>query len=303
MLISLILFSILHSLIYVRLVESQLVPRECKCERVYSFKKQKLVNLTTRVNLDESRDICDQNCLGTCSRAIRKELGDDEDRITPAGLEKICEHVTPDKSIFKDGISVYNRWNLNACSRGDHLLKDNICCRFCQCSLVYFDNLKSKLSASQTHAPTPVLVADLSENIFRKNNQTRAYLCTDLDQHEECERDCRSEVGKYFAYSPLTNHINVDMFDTLVNRADSNKICEKLNETHMSPGVNLVVRVESGRREEEEEVEDGIWHKDVHLGNICCNRTCECEIVYKRGNRTLNKIGRSNVFYTNDNEF
>ena len=138
-------------------------------------------------------------------------------------------------------------------------------------------------------------MADFSENIFRKNNQTRAYSCTDLDQHEQCERDCRSEVANFFSYSPLTNDVNVDVFDPLVNRADSNQICAKLGETHMSPGVNLVVRVESGRRREVE-VEDGIWHKDVHLGGICCNRTCECEIVYKRGNRALNKIGKFIMF-------
>ena len=95
MLISILLLSIsIQHLIYVK---SQLVESECECERVYSSAKQTLVTPTTRLMMRESRDTCDQNCLVTCSRAIRKELGGDEDRLTPVGLEKICEHVTPDK--------------------------------------------------------------------------------------------------------------------------------------------------------------------------------------------------------------
>lgn len=43
-----------------------------------------------------------------------------------------------------------------------------------------------------------------------------------------------------------------------------------------------MMRMETGPR-------DVSLHKDVHLGNLCCRRTCECEIIYKHVNLTLNR--------------
>ena len=254
--------------------------RDCTCKRVYSFERKSIESLTSSPKFDELRDICDPNCIDECSREILKDLGGNATHLTHAGLEKICNHVTPQKSIFKDGISLYNRWDLSACAKGDLLLKNNICCRFCECSLGF---LNFKIGDDQTSL---VRIANFSENIFKKNNQTRAFLCSDLDHNRECEKDCRAEIANFLSgYTPIQLNENVDVYEPLLNRTESNKICQKLNRPISSPGVNVLARIETGPR-------DVSWHKDIHLGNICCNRSCECELVFKRGNRALNKTGK-----------
>lgn len=114
---------------------------DCDCERVYSFEKQTLANFQVTVVQNVFRDFCDPNCVDQCSRLIRKDLGGLEDTISERGLEKICRDVTPHKSLPKDGTQVINRWNLNDCTKGDLLLIDNVCCRFCDCKFAFFGKI------------------------------------------------------------------------------------------------------------------------------------------------------------------
>jgi predicted metal-binding transcription factor (methanogenesis marker protein 9) len=98
-------------------------------------------------------------------------------------------------------------------------------------------------------------------------------------------------VSKELDYD-IVNSIDLDNFDPIANRDDSDKICEYLDRTINSPGVDLRVRIETGPRNES-------VHKDIDLGNICCNRTCNCDIIYKSS--TLS--GKANQFLVNIEEF
>ncbi len=168
-------------------------------------------------------------------------------------------------------MKLWNRWDLQTCTRGDFNLQDNVCCRFCRCQLAFIEPLAAQFDDSK-------LVLDLSNRMIA----TRAFKCDEVDHNNECETNCRRAVNDVIFYNSL-NQINLDNYDPLSERNISNRICTVLNQTINSPGVNVVVRMETGPREIS-------VHKDVNLGNICCNRTCECKLVYKHIDRKLNKV-------------
>jgi len=118
---------------------------------------------------------------------------------------------------------------------------------------------------------------NFSSLIFNKHNNVRAYDCEELNHLDECENDCREFASKKLNYTVLTT-TSLDQYDPLRNRQDSDQICEVLNRTINSPGINLIVRYETGPRSES-------IHKDISLGNICCQRTCNCELIYRVKNK------------------
>jgi hypothetical protein len=257
------------------------VERPCKCKQVYKFEKQSIISPSQDKQVPDTRDLCDFNCVDECSQLIRKNIGGNETFLTQIGLEKICADVSSQKSVFKDGISLINNWELLDCTKNELVLKDNLCCRMCKCRFSFLEQItKSELQAE-------VIIDELTANIFKKYGEKRAYECSQLDHHKDCEIDCRFEIAKLIGGYDKINDLAVDSYNTLdalaSNRTYSNNICKILNKRVYSPGLDLVARIETGPR--------GIsWHKDVSLGNICCKRVCTCEIVYKHTNRTLNKI-------------
>jgi len=225
----------------------------------------------------DSLDICDYRCTDWCANQIRQIINNDTaidlNEITELGRENICETVFPNKSIVKDGIIVSGAWDLEGCARSDDqesvLIQDKLCCRYCKCQLAYIipKSVDTKLEI------------DFSKVIFDKYKGIRAFKCEDLNHLDECEKDCRELVADKFKLKYI-QEMSLDQYDPLRNRQDSNKICAVLNRKINSPGLNLIVRYETGPRNES-------FHKDIHLGNICCQRTCNCEIIYKLKNKNI----------------
>ena len=129
------------------------------------------------------------------------------------------------------------------------------------------------LKPKSTNYNSAQVEIDFSNLIFNKRKNVRAFNCETLNHLDECESDCREFVSKKLGYSLLTT-TSLDQYDPLKNRYDSDKICAVLNRTINSPGLNLILRYETGPRSES-------LHKDISLGNICCRRTCNCELIYK----------------------
>ena len=251
--------------------------RKCDCQLQFTLNNYLYRELEvnyTNLNSDDNRDICDFKCKQWCGSEIRKTINNDSNVITNAGREKICETVTPNKSIIKDGITLSGWWDLENCASAKDqenvFIEDRICCRHCECNLMY--TLPKELSKLTTEA-------DFSDQIFESHNRVRAYRCENLNHLDECENDCRAYVAEKLNYTLLKNR-EFDNYDPLVDREDSNKICQVLNRTINSPGINLLVRYETGPRSIS-------THKDINLGNLCCNRTCNCEVVFKTKYKNL----------------
>jgi hypothetical protein len=252
------------------------VDRTCACKQIYKFDSQTLSAPTKSQRVPDARDLCDFNCVDECSRQIRKDVGGDESVITSNGLEKMCSDVSSNKSLFKDGISLVNSWELVDCTKNELVLRDNVCCRMCTCRLSYLER----------DSLTEVSLADRSDSIFMKHGMKRAYECNRLDHHRECEADCRLEIVKLIGYDKI-NSMDIDVYDTFAapnsNRTYSNQMCKLINKRVPSPGMQVMARVETGPR-------NLSWHKDISLGNVCCERVCTCDILYKHVNRALNKV-------------
>ena len=124
---------------------------------------------------------------------------------------------------------------------------------------------------------------DLSELIFKRHGEKRAYTCTDLDHGAECETECRDEIASLLGGYSAVKDASTDNFDLLAHRDTANLVCTLLDKVIQSPGVEIIARVETGPRLNS-------MHKDLRMGNICCARVCHCEIVYKHVNRSLNRV-------------
>jgi hypothetical protein len=248
--------------------------RQCICTQDYTLRNDQYSNLTITTDrfVVDQRDECDFKCIDECNREIRLRIGGNENFITNVGLEKMCDDVTSDRAVFKDGLKLWNRWDLNGCTRNNFKVEENVCCRYCKCSLSF---LQPNIGLSQIDNSS--MVVDLTNRM----TSIRAFRCDQVDHYNECETECRAAVNDIINYDPIES-IELDNYDPLLNRNDSNRICEVLNKTINSPGVNVITRIEHGPR-------GASYHKDINLGNICCNRTCKCEILYKHFNRTLNR--------------
>jgi hypothetical protein len=235
-----------------------------------------------RFDVADERDFCDFKCIDKCSNEIRQSVGGNAAIITQEAHEQMCESVSFNKSLIKDGIKLWSIWELERCSiKGELDLENNICCRHCQCSFGYF---------GQKSAPPKHLALFDLENMVKLNDfsnaistvfaNKRAYRCTEHDHDAECESTCREQVSNLLKYEQLKAK-NVDFYDPLSNRSKSDEICKILNKQINYPGVELLVRIETGPR-------DTSSHKDIRLGRICCKRVCECELIFK--NTTKNVI-------------
>lgn len=250
--------------------------KKCDCTLQYSVSNQLIKNLQqTFVNsqANDNRDICDFRCTDWCASRIREEINQVSSSaiITDAGKENMCQKAFPNSALIKDGITIRGLWDLEECANSDDQediqIQDKVCCRFCQCKLAYLNPKTSN---------NPIIEFDFSDLISKKR-QVRAFICEDLNHLDECEQDCRIFVSDKIGYLPLKQSSS-DEYDPLLNLNDSDKICQVLNRKINSPGINLIARYETGTR---------FMHKDISLGNICCKRTCTCEIVYKTKNKNI----------------
>jgi hypothetical protein len=259
--------------------------RVCSCRQDYSIGSGSLIifnGYNRRFNVNDERDYCDFECLEKCSNEIRDSVGGNASLITQEAHEKMCESVSLNKSLIKDGIKLWNIWELERCSiKGELNLESNICCRHCQCTFGYFE---TKTSSSNHLAlfdlEKMIKLNDFSDAISDVFSNKRAYRCTEHDHDSECESECRKQVSNLLRYDKLEAK-NVDYYDPLRNRSESDEICKILNKQINYPGVDLLVRIETGPR-------DISSHKEIRLGRICCKRICECELIFK--NPTKNVI-------------
>ena len=113
------------------------IDRTCTCQRVYAVNKQEQVALPVLKVVSDDLDVCDSNCVDTCSQEIRSEIGGDPNAMTTAGLERMCADVSDAKSLHKDGIRLINKWELDLCALDSLTLLENVCCRQCTCKLAY----------------------------------------------------------------------------------------------------------------------------------------------------------------------
>lgn len=251
--------------------------RYCECKLEYSVNGNffdYLQNVIRNEEAKDSLDICDYRCIDWCANEIVQTINKNASfsEITEIGQENICETVFPNKSLVKDGIVVSGAWDLEGCAKSDDqesvILQEKLCCRYCKCQLAYI-NAKSVETK---------LEIDFSSIIYEKQKK-RAFKCEELNHLDECEKDCRELVAQKLDLKYI-QEISSDQYDPLKNRFDSNKICKILNRKINNPGINLMIRYELGPRNESQ-------HKDIHLGNICCQRTCNCEIIYKLKNKNI----------------
>jgi len=251
--------------------------RVCSCRQDYSIGSGSLINFNgfkRRFDVNDERDYCDFKCIEKCSNEIRNSVGGNANLVTQEAHEQMCQSVSLNKSLIKDGIKLWNIWELERCSiKGEFNLESNICCRHCQCSFGY---LEQKSSSSNHLAlfdlENMIKVKDFSNAISAVYANKRAYRCTEHDHDAECESECRKQVSNNLKYNVKDK--NIDFFDPLKNRFESNEICKTLNKQINYPGVDLLIRVETGPREESA-------HKEIRLGRICCKRVCECELIFK----------------------
>jgi len=241
--------------------------RYCECKLEYSVNENffdYLQNVIRNEEAKDSLDICDYRCIDWCANEIVQIINKNASfsEITEIGQENICKTVFPNKSLVKDGIVVSGAWDLEGCAKSEDqeslILQEKLCCRYCKCQLTYI-NAKSVETK---------LEIDFSSIIYEKQKK-RAFKCEELNHLDECEKDCRELVAQKLDLKYI-QEISSDQYDPLKNRLDSNKICKILNRKINNPGINLMIRYELGPRNES-------FHKDIHLGNICCQRTCNCE--------------------------
>ena len=258
--------------------------RECKCDLKFSIADKSFDDLTRNfmTSAADGRDLCDYKCVEWCSKEIRATIGGDPNIVTNQGRENMCDLVSPNKAVFKDGIKMIGEWNYVGCTLNKIVLQDNVCCRHCQCKISFLEQKKIN------NFDNAIEVVDLSNRILKQRN----FFCDKLDHLNECETDCRELVSQELNYD-IVNEIGLDNYDPIANRRDSDKICEYLNRTINSPGIDLRVRIETGPRNES-------VHKDIDLGNICCNRTCNCDLIYKSS--TLNS-SKTTSYVINIEEF
>ena len=91
---------------------------------------------------------------------------------------------------------------LDQCTNSNYKIEENVCCRFCKCSLSYLEPNFSlfKIDNSQT-------VIDLSNYM----KSTRAFKCDEVDHYNECEVDCRQSVKNLLNYDKIES-IEIESF-------------------------------------------------------------------------------------------
>lgn len=253
----------------------------CECNIQYLVDKKPVFNsdeFNLNMPANDVRDICDFRCVDKCNEEIKEHLGGDKMVINQEAMDKMCNDVVPDRSLNRDGITLMNIWNMKGCNGlfGEHKITNNVCCRDCRCKLVKYNNHKTRSVDYENYE----IIADLSSEIFAKHDNQRGFLCTDVDHERECEQDCRNAVTELLDNYDVTDS-SEDNFEPLIDRQESDKICNYLEKPVHFPGVDLAIRIETGPKEEK-------MHKDISLGNICCKRQCECEIIYRFFNKTQN---------------
>lgn len=143
--------------------------------------------------------------------------------------------------------------------------KDNLCCRYCDCQLVY--------SRHRSSDDDFTVIDDLSQLISDSQGNKRAFTCSDDDNDRTCEIACRDQISKLTKYTPITN-LEQNEYRPLLDREDSDELCKLIKNKENAPGVDLSVRISTGPRDL------GYFFKEITLGNICCQRTCKCDLMY-----------------------
>jgi hypothetical protein len=182
-------------------VHCQPTTRDCSCSQKYSLTKDTPIpglgaDLAT-ITENEIRDTCEFKCARTCSENIRQLVGGDPHTVTPLGQEKMCQDVAPNRSVIKDGISLWNYWKLEPLCFDDRVrLEENVCCVHCECKLAYYRAGETIPPLDGGRVENLTAKWNLSEAVFTTLNEgKRAFKCDKLEHDRVCEEHCRREIA------------------------------------------------------------------------------------------------------------
>lgn len=198
-------------LVSLNLVSSQ--QRDCFCSQKFSLTTDVPINQLgfdwPPIAANDLRDTCDFKCARTCDERVRQLIGGDPQTVTLGGLEKMCEDVAPNRSVIKDGIVLWNYWNLDFCVNDRNALEQNVCCVYCKCKFVYYRAEEKLPILVGGVEETLIFDKDFSESVFDTFNQgRRAFKCDRLEHDRVCETSCRRELATHTDYQSVRDKLD-----------------------------------------------------------------------------------------------